>query len=88
MNFLDLNDDVKSIISKHLQSDYKIDKRCMTKPDDNLKKNLFGELTEIKIDIIEICIVLKKKLIMKLNYLNKIIRKFIGANIILIHGKN
>jgi len=88
MNFLDLNDDVKSIISKHLQSDYKIDKTCMTKPDDNFKKKLFGEVKEMNIDIIDICIDLKKKLMMKLNFLNKIIRKFIWANIIMILGKN
>ncbi len=54
MNFLDLNDDVKSIISKHLHC--KIDKTCMTKPDDNLKKKLFGEVKEMNIDIIDICI--------------------------------
>ena len=38
MNFLDLHDDVKVIIAKHLTSDKKINKILMTKPDDNLKK--------------------------------------------------
>ena len=38
MIFLDLHDDVKSIISRHLQSDCKIIKKIMTKPDDDLQK--------------------------------------------------
>jgi hypothetical protein len=33
MSFFNLNDDVKSIITKHLSSDYKINKIFMTKPD-------------------------------------------------------
>ena len=37
MNFLALNDDVKFIISKQLQSDCKINKIFMTDPDDNLQ---------------------------------------------------
>jgi hypothetical protein len=47
MNFFDLNDDVKSIITKHSTSDYKINKSLMTKPDDDLQKKLFGEVKEI-----------------------------------------
>ena len=34
MNFFVLNDDVKSIITKHLSSDCKINKKFMTKSDD------------------------------------------------------
>ena len=40
MNFLALNDNVKFIISDHLQSDYKINKIFMSEPDDNLQKML------------------------------------------------
>ena len=35
MNFLDLNDDVKFIISKHSASDFKINRHFMTKPDND-----------------------------------------------------
>jgi hypothetical protein len=56
MNFLDLNDDVKFIISKHLLSDCKINKKIMTKSDDDLQKILFGEVKVMKIDIDDICI--------------------------------
>ena len=54
MNFLALNDDVKFIITDHLQSDRKIKKYFMT--DDNLQKILFGEVTEMTFDIEEVCI--------------------------------
>ena len=37
MNY-DLNDDVKLIISKHLQSDCKINLKVMSKSDDDLQK--------------------------------------------------
>ncbi len=37
MNFLDLNDDVKFIIAKHLTADKKINKIFMSEPDDNLQ---------------------------------------------------
>jgi hypothetical protein len=43
MNFLDLNDDVKFIISKHLQSDCKIRTMFSSKHHD-LQKILFGEI--------------------------------------------
>ena len=56
MNFLALNDDVKFIIANHLQSDRKINKVFMNEPDDNLQKNLFGEVKEMTLDIEEICI--------------------------------
>ena len=56
MNFLALNDDVKFIIANHLQSDRKIDKIFMNEPDDNLQKNLFGEVKEMTLDIEEVCI--------------------------------
>ena len=49
MNFLDLHDDVKVIIAKHLTSDNKINKIFMTKPDDDLQKIIFGEVKEMKI---------------------------------------
>ncbi len=53
------------------------------------KKNLFGEVKEMKIDINDIYIDLKKKnSMMKLNFLNKIIIIFIWANVLMIHGKN
>ena len=42
MNFLDLNDDVKVIISKNLQSDCKI--LTMLSKYDDLQKILFGEI--------------------------------------------
>jgi hypothetical protein len=61
MNFLDLNDDVKFIISKHLTSDCKINTIFMTKPDDDLQNILFDELKEMKIDIYDMCIDLNKK---------------------------
>ena len=61
MNFLALNDDVKVIIFNHLQSDCKINKIFMTEPDDNLRKILFGEVREMKIDINDICIDFEKK---------------------------
>jgi hypothetical protein len=54
MNFLALNDDVKFIIASHLQSDRKINKIFMNEPDDNLQKNLFGEVKEMTLDIEEI----------------------------------
>jgi hypothetical protein len=58
MNVLDLHDDVKVIIAKHLTSDNKINKIFMTKSDDDLQKILFGEVKEMKIDfhIEDICI--------------------------------
>ena len=42
MNFLALNDDVKFIISKHLQSDCKI--RTMLSKYHDLQKTIFGEI--------------------------------------------
>ena len=42
MDFLALNDDVKFIISKHLQSDFKI--RTMFSKYHDLQKILFGEI--------------------------------------------
>ena len=38
MNFFDLNDDVKLIITKHLTIDCKMNKFFITKPDDDLQK--------------------------------------------------
>ncbi len=43
MSFLDLNNDLKSIISKHLSSDLNISKMLMSKHYD-LQKVLFGEI--------------------------------------------
>ena len=60
MNVLTLNDDVKFIISKHLQSDCKINKIFMTEPNDNLQKILFGEVKEMTLSIDDICIDLSK----------------------------
>ena len=56
MNFLALNDDVKFIIANHLLSDRKINKIFMNESDDNLQKNLFGEVKEMTMDIEEVCI--------------------------------
>ncbi len=56
MNFLALNDDVKFIIANHLQSDRKIKKKFMNEPDDNLQKNVFGEVKEMTLDIEEVWI--------------------------------
>ncbi len=47
MSFLDLNDDVKWIISKHLLNDKAINKVFMSKPDDDLQNVLFGEVKEM-----------------------------------------
>jgi hypothetical protein len=55
MKFLALNDDVKFIIANHLQSDRKIKKKFMNEPDDNLQKNVFGEVKEMTLDIEEVC---------------------------------
>ena len=52
MHFLDPHDDVQFIIAKHLTSDCKINKKFITKSDDDLQKILFGEVKEMKIDII------------------------------------
>ena len=60
MNFLELNDDVRSIIMKHLTSDFKINKTFMTKPYDDVQKILFGEVKEMKIDINDVCIDFEK----------------------------
>jgi hypothetical protein len=43
MSFFDVNDDVKSIIAKHLTNDYKIITIFMSKHYD-LQKSLFGEI--------------------------------------------
>jgi hypothetical protein len=43
MTFFDLNEDIKSIIAKHLLSDYKISTMFMSKHQD-LQKILFGEI--------------------------------------------
>ena len=71
MHFLDPHDDVQFIIAKHLTSDCKINKKFITKSDDDLQKILFGEVKEMKIDISDIFIDLKKTIInlmMKLNF--------------------
>ena len=60
VNFFDLNDDVKSIIAKHLTSDYKINKKIMTKPDDDLQKNLFNEVIVVLIHVEDLCLALQK----------------------------
>ena len=78
MDFLALNDDVKFIISKHLQSDCKINKNFMTQPDDNLQKILFGEVKEMTLNIDDIRIDLSKdnkNLTMKLNFSKKNYKK-------------
>jgi hypothetical protein len=62
MNFFDLNDDEKSIISKHLTNDCKINKIFVTKPHHDLQKILSGEVKEMQIDINDICIDLKKQI--------------------------
>jgi len=56
MNVLDLHDDVKVIIAKHLTSDNKINKIFMTKSDDDLQKILFGEVKEMTLDVDNICV--------------------------------
>jgi len=85
MNFLALNDDVKFIIANHLQSDRKIDKIFMNEPDDNLQKNLFGEVKEMTLDIEEVCIDLvndNKKFKDEIDFFKKkIIIKYIWENI-------
>jgi hypothetical protein len=58
MSFLDLNDDVRSILSKHFLNDNATtglasNKTFMTKPDDYLPKKLFGEVTEMDMSIFE-----------------------------------
>ena len=44
MSFFDLNDDVKSIIAKHLTNEQVINKHFTTKPDDDLQKILGNEV--------------------------------------------
>jgi hypothetical protein len=55
MNFFDLNDDVKSIITKHYASDYFISTMFMSKHPD-LQKTFFGEI----VYLITIFVKLKK----------------------------
>jgi len=89
MNFLALNDDVKLIITKHLQSDCRINEIFMTEPDDNLQKIIFGEVKEMTIDIDNICIDLvnnNKKI--EFFFWKTIIIKFIWVNILMNHMKN
>ncbi len=40
MSFFDLND-VKSIIAKHLTNDQAMNKKIMTKPDDDLQTKIY-----------------------------------------------
>jgi hypothetical protein len=47
MSFLDLNNDVKSIISKHVLNDNAINKILMTKPNDDLQKKHFDAVQEM-----------------------------------------
>ena len=53
MLFFALNDDVKSIITKHLIHDLSVNFFFMT-PDDDLQIILFGEVIEMKMSIFEI----------------------------------
>ena len=83
MNFFDLNDDVKLIITKHLTIDCKMNKIFITKPDDDLQKIFiiwWSTRDENRY--------LKNKLTTTLNFLKKNIIKLVWANIIMIQGKN
>jgi hypothetical protein len=42
MSFFDPNDDVKSIIAKHLTNDQVINKKFMTKPDDDFETKIYS----------------------------------------------
>ena len=52
MNFFDLNDDVKLIITKHLTIDCKMNKIFITKPDDDLQK-IFYEVNNADLSSID-----------------------------------
>ena len=72
-----------------------INKHFTTKPDDDLQKILVNEVKVMDMHFEDISIDLEKtwiNLIMKLNFLNNIIKKSIvetkKINIIMIHGKN
>jgi hypothetical protein len=57
-----------------------MNKTFMTESADDLQKIIFGEVKEMKIDVDDICVDLKKNTkfdMMKLNFLNKFIIKFI-----------
>ena len=60
MLFLDLDNDVKSIIAKHLLIDKAINKIFMTKLHDDLQKILLDEVKEMEMHIEDICIDLIK----------------------------
>jgi hypothetical protein len=61
MNFFDLNDDVKSIIAKHLTSEYTVNKTSMAKPDDDLQNKILNEVKVVEIHVEDLCLALKKK---------------------------
>jgi len=63
MNCFDLNDDVNSIITQHLSSDYKFNKKIydfshkfsskfMT---DDLRKKIFNEIKVVEIHVEDVC---------------------------------
>ena len=79
MSIFDLND-VKTIITKHLLKDKTVNTFSMTKVDDHLQKILFGEVKAMEISLFEIknySEIIMKLLMMRSNFLNKIITKFI-----------
>ena len=78
MSFLDHNNDVKTIITKHLINDKTINKTFLTRPDDDLQQILFAEVKEMEMSVFEIqdyLIIIN--LMMRSNLQNKIITKFI-----------
>lgn len=60
MSFFDVNDDVKSIIAKHLTNEQVINKHFTTKPDDDLQKILGNEVKVMDMHVEDISIDFKK----------------------------
>ena len=64
----------------------------MTKPDDDLQEILFGEVMDMDMDVKDICIDFLRKMMVRSNFLNKVITKKFPEmktrNITVIHGKN
>jgi hypothetical protein len=79
MSIFDLNDYIKTIITKHLLKDKTVKKISRTKLDDDLQKLLFGESKAMEMSLFEIknyLEIIMKLLMMRSNFLNKIITKF------------
>ncbi len=61
MSFLDLNNDVKAIITKHLLNDKTINKILMTKTRWKFSKKKYDEVKEMDMNLEDVCIESKKQ---------------------------